>query len=254
MSPPREPAALSGRQPRAVRNALAVLEEVIAIGPGATAKEISRALGLPSATTYRLLNLLVAEEYLVRLPGLGGFALGRRAARLCVPVAPPLPTAARAVLDHLREVIRWGVHLADLTTGRIVLTDPDPDHPPSEEALLARHPHASALGKLLLAEEAGDGEFAAHLPEPHRFTRHTITDPAGLTAELKEVAAAQLARQCGELRPDRGCLAVPVRHPATGALVAGLALAGPPARVAQPNGELIAVLREHADRLAPLLA
>ncbi|MCP9207856.1 IclR family transcriptional regulator C-terminal domain-containing protein [Streptomyces sp. HD1123-B1] len=257
MSPPREPAALPGRQPRAVRNAFAVLEEVIAIGPGATAKEISHAIGLPSATTYRLLNLLVAEEYLVRLPGLGGFALGRRAARLCVPVAPRLPTAARAVLDHLREVIRWGVHLADLTTGRIVLTDPDPDHPPSEEALLARHPHASALGKLLLAEDTGAAGYDTDglaLPEPRRFTRHTITDRAGLTAELKEVSAGQLARSCGELRPDRGCLAVPVRHPATGALVAGLALSGPPARVAQPNRELIAVLREHADRLAPLLA
>ncbi|HKS47065.1 MAG TPA: helix-turn-helix domain-containing protein, partial [Amycolatopsis sp.] len=71
-------AALSGRQPKAVRNALAVLEEVVAAGPGVTAKEISAALKLPPATTYRLLNLLVAKGYLVRLPDLRGFALGRR--------------------------------------------------------------------------------------------------------------------------------------------------------------------------------
>ena len=77
-----EPLPLSGRQPRAVRSALAVLEEVVAAGPGVTAKEISAALKLPQATTYRLLNLLVGEEYLVRLPDLRGFALGRRAARL----------------------------------------------------------------------------------------------------------------------------------------------------------------------------
>ena len=51
-----------------------------------TAKEISAALKLPQATTYRLLNLLVGEEYLVRLPDLRGFALGRRAARLALPV------------------------------------------------------------------------------------------------------------------------------------------------------------------------
>ena len=75
-----DPLPLSGRQPRAVRSALAVLEEVVAAGPGVTAKEISAALKLPQATTYRLLNLLVGEEYLVRLPDLRGFALGRRAA------------------------------------------------------------------------------------------------------------------------------------------------------------------------------
>jgi DNA-binding IclR family transcriptional regulator len=76
---------LSGRQPKAVRSALHVLEEVVSAGPGVTAKEISEALALPQATTYRILNLLVAEEYLVRLPDLAGFALGRRAARLALP-------------------------------------------------------------------------------------------------------------------------------------------------------------------------
>ena len=86
-------APLSGRQPKAVRSALAVLEEVVAAGPGVTAKEISAALRLPPATTYRLLNLLVADEYLVRLPDLKGFALGRRAARLALPAAPAVPTA-----------------------------------------------------------------------------------------------------------------------------------------------------------------
>ncbi|CAM5319228.1 IclR family transcriptional regulator [Streptomyces aurantiogriseus] len=251
MSPSMDPTALSGRQPRAIRNALAALEEVIAAGPGVTAKEISTALGLPPATTYRLLNLLVAEEYLVRLPGLGGFALGRRAARLCVPAPPHLPLAARTVLDHLRTRTRWGVHLASFTTDRLVMTDPDPDHPPSEEALLARYPHASALGKLLLAAQP---DWHAVAPDLRRFTQHTITDGAQLTAELKQIAETGLARQSGQLRTDRGCLAVAVRHPTTGALVAGLALSGPPARVAQPNDDLIAVVREHAERLAPLLA
>ncbi|WP_224390322.1 hypothetical protein [Pseudonocardia sp. ICBG1293] len=42
-----DPVPLSGRQPRAVRTALAVLEEVVAAGPGVTAKELSTALRLP---------------------------------------------------------------------------------------------------------------------------------------------------------------------------------------------------------------
>jgi DNA-binding IclR family transcriptional regulator len=246
-----EPLPLSGRQPRAVRSALAVLEEVVAAGPGVTAKEISAALKLPQATTYRLLNLLVGEEYLVRLPDLRGFALGRRAARLAVPEVAAPPTAARAVVEHLRGKVRWGVHLASLRTGQVVLVDPDPDHPPSDAALLARYPHASALGKLLLAEQPDWRAVARDLRE---LTDRTVTGSAALSRQLTHVAETGLARQCGELRVDRGCLAVPVRSPADGALVAGLALCGPAARVADPNPDLVELLREHADRLAPLLA
>jgi DNA-binding IclR family transcriptional regulator len=246
-----DPLPLSGRQPRAVRSALAVLEEVVAAGPGVTAKEISAALKLPQATTYRLLNLLVGEEYLVRLPDLRGFALGRRAARLALPVVATPPTAARAVVEHLRGLVRWGVHLASFTTGQVTLVDPDPDHPPAEPTLIARYPHASALGKLLLADQP---DWRAVSRDLRRFTEHTVVDAGVLDRQLAVVAEGGVARQCGELRADRGCLAVPVRAPGTGSLVAGLALAGPPHRVAEPNDELVALLREHAERLSPLLA
>jgi DNA-binding IclR family transcriptional regulator len=71
-------AGLRARQPKAVQSAFAVLEEVARCGPGVTGMEVSRNLGLPKATTYRLLNLLVEDEYLVRMPDLSGFALGRK--------------------------------------------------------------------------------------------------------------------------------------------------------------------------------
>lgn len=250
MSPTGQP-PLSGRQPRAVRSALAVLEEVVAAGPGVTAKEISAALGLPPATTYRLLNLLVGEEYLVRLPDLRGFALGRRTARLSLPLPCRPPAAARAIVDHLRQLVRWGVHLASYRSGRVELVDADPDHPPTDAALLARCPHASAIGKLLLAEQP---DWRALVRELRPLTAHTVVDRARLGAQLAEVAATGLARQCGELRPDRGCLAVPIRDEADGVLVAALTVSGPPERVAEPNTELVALMREHATKLAPLLA
>lgn len=208
-----EPLPLSGRQPRTVRRALAVLEEVVAAGPGVTAKEISAALKLPEV--------------------------------------PAPPTAARAVLERLRGKVRWGVHLTSLRTGHVVLTDSDPDHPPTDGALLARYPHASALGKLLLAEQP---DWRAIARDLHEVTEQTVTGSAALSRQLADIQQTGLARQCGELRVDRGCLAVPVRNPADGALVAGLALCGPTTRVAEPNDNLVDLLREHADRLAPLLA
>lgn len=245
------PPSVPGRQPRAIRNALAVLAEVVAAGPGVTAREISAALRLPRATTYRLLNLLVAEEYLVRLPDLSGFALGARAAGLTVPIVPKPSTAARAVLAHLRGRVRWGAHLASYVGGQVTMVDPDPDHPPSEAHLLARHPHVSALGKLLLAQ---DPERRFRPGELRRFTEHTVSDPAALAEQLAVVARDGLARQCGELHAARGCLAVPVCAPGDGTLVAGLALSGPAVRVAEPNPDLVALLRGHAERLGPLLA
>ncbi len=242
---------LSGRQPKAVRSALAVLEEVVAAGPGVTAKEISTALRLPSATTYRLLNLLVADEYLVRLPDLKGFALGRRAARLALPVDLTPSTAARAVVEHLRTQVRWGVHLASFASGQVVVIDPDLDHPPSDASVLARFPQASALGRLLLAEQA---DWRALVRELRALTPHTVAEADELEKVLAGVAADGWARQLGELQAERGCLAVAIRAPGDGRLVAGLALAGPVARVAEPNDALLDLLRHHADRLAPLLA
>ncbi|KPI05518.1 transcriptional regulator, IclR family [Actinobacteria bacterium OK074] len=244
---------LSGRQPKALRNALAVLEAVVAAGPGVTAKEISGALGLPPATTYRLLNLLVAEEYLVRLPDLRGFALGRRAARLSVPQVPRPPTAARAVVAELRGRLRWGVHLAAYTAGRLFMVDPDPDHPPTDEAVLSRYPHASSLGKLLLADRP---EALTTTTELRRFTPATITEPAALQRQLTTITTLGFATQHGELHPSRACLAVPVQSPDTGTLVAGLSLCGPPERIEDPGTEqeLVKLLREHAERLAPLLS
>src|ERR671915_306981 len=51
-----------GRQPAAIRSALTVLEQVARAGPGVTARELSSALGLSPATTYRLGKLLLANQ------------------------------------------------------------------------------------------------------------------------------------------------------------------------------------------------
>lgn len=232
---------------------LHVLEHVVTAGAGVTAKEISTALRLPPATTYRLLNLLVAEEYLVRLPDLRGFALGRRAARLSLPYVPQPCTAARAVVTDLRQQVRWGVHLAAYAGGHLTVTDPDQDHPPTDAAVLARHLHASALGKLLLADQRSTQARVPLRELPH-LTEHTVTDAERLERELIAVHGNGVAHQLGELRPDRGCLAVPIHDPATGALVAGLAVCAPPDRIQKLGADLVPLLRQHAHRLAPLLS
>jgi len=193
-----------------VHGALSVLEEVARAGPGVTAQQISRSLGLPRATTYRLLNLLVQDEYLVRMPDLAGFALGHKVALLAGLAAAAAPAEnPHDIVVELRGRIRGGVHLASYRDGVLELVDVDPDFPLSDERRLLSDLSSSALGTLLIAERRHDP-----LPFSSRPT------PA---------------------MPGRGCFAAALRD-ATGALVAGVALALPEQRLAEPESllELIA--------------
>ncbi|ROP63560.1 IclR family transcriptional regulator [Curtobacterium sp. PhB130] len=214
---------LRARQPKAIQNALSVLEAVAHAGPGVTAQQISDVLGMPRATTYRLITLLVEDEYLVRLPDLRGFALGHKVAELAGvgsaavpgPAASPLPRAVRAVLGDVRSAVRAGVHLARYDATGITDIDVDPDFPLLDEAALRSSPGRSAMGRL---HAAGGGS----------------------------------AVQVGTFARGFGCLALPVLGE-RGELVAGLTLSAPSSRIEAP-GSALASLRAAVARLEPLLA
>jgi DNA-binding IclR family transcriptional regulator len=250
MSPPD--GSLSGRQPKAVQSALQVLEEVARAGVGVTAKEIAEHLSMPSATTYRLLNLLVADGYVVRLPDLSGFSLGPRMGVLIdAAVVPIVCTAAREVLADLRLSVRFGVHLFYLTNTAVRIADADAEYPPpANESVLNGHLHACAVGKLLLAEKR-DADSLLTTPLA-ALTGSTITSRAALAQQLDAVRDRGVATQTGELREGTACLAVPVRSP-TGALVAALAMSSRDDQ-AELLARQVSSLRDGASRLSPLLA
>ncbi len=243
---------LTGRQPKAVQSALNVLEEVARSGPGVTAKEVSERLHMPAATAYRLLNLLVGEGYLIRLPNLSGFALGSKIGVFVdAATAPVVCAAAREILSELRMQVRFGVNLAYYGTGTIRYADTDPDYPPGEERLLARCLSGSALGKLLLAESTTS---QGSLPERgiEKATRRTIVSYTELIEHLQQVRRQGYATQAGELRDDCACLAMPIRA-ADGRLVAAIALASSVDRAGLLDRQTV-LLESFVVRLAPLLA
>jgi len=244
--------ALSGRQPKAVQSALLVLEEVARAGAGVTAKEIAEHLSMPSATTYRLLNLLVADGFIVRLPDLSGFSLGPRMGVLIdAAVAPTVCTAARNVVAEQRLSVRFGVHLFYFTNTSVRLADADGEYPPTaDESVLNRHLHASAVGKLLLAEKR-DADTLLGLA-PAALTDRTISSRSTLAEQLNQVRECGYAVQTGELRTDSACVAVPVRS-ITATLVAAVAMSGR-AEQEQLLHRQIPVLQDYAAQLAPLLA
>jgi DNA-binding IclR family transcriptional regulator len=244
--------SFSGRQPKAVQSALRVLEQVARAGAGVTAKDVSAAVGLPSATTYRLLNILVGEGYLVRTPDLTGFALGHKIGVLIdAAVAPTVSAAAREVLAGLRMTVRFGVHLAYFTTAAVRLADVDTEYPPPhDESHLNANLHACALGKLLLAEK--DDPTRLLRGPMARLTEQTIVNIDDLKDALTSIRGDGFATQFGELGETSACVAVPIRSTG-GALVAGLALSG---HVDQETAlrRSIPALKDGADRLAPFVS
>jgi DNA-binding IclR family transcriptional regulator len=188
---------------------------------------------MPRATAYRLLNLLVQEEYLIRLGDLSGFALGRKVAELAHLVAPARPPqAVRSIVSSVRAHVRGGVHLAGYAGSTLRILDEDPDYGLSDAARLTRDLEMSAMGRLLLAELRRD---------------------AGATAGfVAETLARGFAVQTGAFDPARGCLAFPIRD-SDGGLVAALSLCTASERVEHP-GRLLDELRDGAERLGPLLA
>jgi DNA-binding IclR family transcriptional regulator len=238
----REPA---GHEPAAVRKALTLLEAVAQLGPGATARDISRESGIPPTTAYRLLNLLVADGYLVRIADLSGFALGRRTRELAGAVSEPAAfRPVGAVVEELRARVRFGIFVASYADGRIRLVDRDPDHELTSEGTIRTHLHASAIGKLLLAQRP---ELA---PAPLRaVTARTITRPDALTAELTTIRASDVAREVDELRWGRSAVAVPVRDRSR-AVIGCLVAIGRTGRIGVDDAGLARLLRRYAERAA----
>lgn len=234
---------VGGHEPRAVQKALALLEAVAQLGSGASAKDVARATGIPPATAYRLLNLLVADGFLVRIDDLSGFALGRRTRELAGS-APEPAADHRRVVDDIRSRTRFGVYLVSYDHDRITLIDRDPDYELSGESALVTHAHASAIGKLMLANRP-DGVDPLQL---RKFTADTITGLAELAIELSRIRSSNVAVEIDEIKVGRSSIAVPIRDRAD-AVSGCLAVIGRTGRLPVDDADLIALLTASADEL-----
>ena len=237
--------------PSTASNSLRILEIVARYGTGTTAKEITQALQMPQATAYRLLNSLVGEEYLARTSDLRGFALGHAISGLITAATPPsVSTAARATIQEFRHGTRFAVHLIMFRNASLRIADEDPDHPIQSVFEMLRYPHASAAGKLMLAD-LEDSTIALPRGPLMKLTQQTITNRGVLEERLAEIRLKDEASENDELEQGFAALALPVRTP-SGSVGAALCLCSPSDR--------FPAIYEHADRvrelalrLAPLL-
>jgi IclR family acetate operon transcriptional repressor len=217
------------RRNQSVQKAAALLRAAAAEPGGVSVSELARRAGLPRATAGRMVEALLAERFLWRMPdervvvGSGLLAIARAAdvdATLLEAAETPLAALAAVVPETITltvsrpdgslEIIRQldGPRMLGLTNwvGR-----PFPIH-------------ASSSGKLALA--LGGEAVRGRLPDALvRHASRTITTLRKLDAELARIREHGYAEIVDELEDGLAAVSVPIMR--DGELVASINVSGP---------------------------
>ncbi len=248
-----------------VHRALRVLEVVAEAGDGITAKAVARRLEYNLSTTYHLLTSLVADGYLVRLEPARGFGLGPKLPALNDRLRSqlPIPPGLGATLREAHALAGAAVLYAAFRDADVVVVDVDdcPAHPVPTISTWRGALHATAVGKLLLADLSSPRLTEVLARDGQRRHAHrTILDPDELDWELDQVRRRDLALDRSEFHERLACMAAPVRRPlpdgGRGELVGAVSVAVPvvpaggPGSLFDRRARMERAVRGAADRAA----
>ncbi|HXF81436.1 MAG TPA: IclR family transcriptional regulator [bacterium] len=242
IAPRRGPSPRGGQRPRtgrriqSVDRAVDILAVVAASTQPLSPSEVAARLRLERTTVHRLMATLAARRLLRFDPerrkyhlGVGAFELGSAYLH-----AQMEDRVVERIMDALVREVNHTVSLGALVDDEVViLLARQSDHIVTINSRPGDRlaPHASAIGKLFLAERS-DAEvrsFLSRVGMP-RLTPRTITSIRAFLADLREVRARGVAYAHEEAQLGVSSMGVAVRT-AGGALAAGLVVA-PPAQFA----------------------
>lgn len=194
--------------------ALAVLDAFDATHRHQTLAAISRRSKLPLSTTHRFVNQLVEAEALIRCSD-GSYEIGSKLWRLGL-LASVHADLREIALPYMEDIFQLGVdavQIGVLDGIRCLVIDRITGSRSIEVVSRpgARLPlHASGIGKILLAN--GNTELQeAVLASLDRITDQTITEPAILRKQLKDIKQQGFATTKEELALGAITVAVPIR-------------------------------------------
>lgn len=209
------PASGADAKFKSARRVFRILE-IVGEREGLTAKLLARELGVSLSTCYHLINILIEEGYVEKMPHRKGYRLGptvsllhRRSFRhdLCSRVEPVIGELAERSMRH--------VYLGILEGGAVTVAQvkSPPKRPPVDLVRAGNGAsHALALGKVLIAGAGPEG--IREYMDGHRlesFTPRTIVQPTQLTAHLLQVLDRGIATDVEEFAEDLCCVAAPLR-------------------------------------------
>ncbi len=224
------------RENQSVRKAAALLRAAADNGAGSTVSALARAADLPRATALRMIESLVAERLLARLPddriviGPGLHNLTRT-----TTLTELLLDCARTPMEELAERVRESVTLTvALPDGSLSLVRQiDGPHMLGMTNWVGRPfaLHTSSAGKLALAF-ADPTRVATFLRAPlAKVASRTITDPDAFRAELARIREAGWSQIEDEI--EDGIAAISCGVFFDGTLVASLNITGPTTRLTE---------------------
>jgi DNA-binding IclR family transcriptional regulator len=246
---------------QSIERAAAVIR-LLAAGSGALrASEIGASLGLAKATTHGILRTLRHVGFVQQDATTGRYQL---AASVLVPGTRPMDR------NELRaRVINWAdplaarsgaaVRVGTLLDGQVLVVHhvfrPD-DTPQQLETGVLLPAHATALGKVLLAHDAGSARVATAGPLT-AYTRRTVVKPVALRRALAEIRTRGWAGETEESTAGQAGIAAPIRT--YGGLVVGaIGISGPTDRICDTAGRarpaLVGLVREIARAVSRDLA
>ena len=238
---------------------LDVLDALRGAPAGLSLAELTAHLQMPKATIFRILSTLESRAYLDRSAE-GHYRIGRKLAGSEIEGAPDQATIVRVARPEMEKLLascKETLNLGVLDGGEVLVVE-TMESPQSvrmsSKVGNRRHPHSTALGKLLLSQlsdkEALRIVKALGMPA---FTSRTITDPNQLVIELERVRVQGWSMDNRENEEDGRCVAAPVFGPGH-TVVAALSISGPLPRmtVARAKGFLPELLQT-AQRISAAL-
>jgi DNA-binding IclR family transcriptional regulator len=215
---------------RVLHKTVDILEVLRRETVGLSLADLASQVEMPKPTVYRILATLESRGYLDRLPG-GNYSVARKLfeAPRDTTFEQRLMKVARPAMEKLSKTSQETLNLGVLDGGEVLVIH-------TLESPLAvrmsskignrRHPHSTALGKVLLAglpdREALRIVRSKGMPA---LTPRTITQEDALRSELERVRNQGWALDNTENEPDGRCIACPVLD--DGRVIAALSISGP---------------------------
>jgi IclR family acetate operon transcriptional repressor len=230
---------------QSVDRALFLLETIAESGGEATLTELAVRTGLNISTCHHLLATLIQRGFAAKVPGRRLYALGARILYLghaCLQV--DLPRRAQPYLEAVNAATGETVHLAALQGDAVVtLAVREARHAvrvDTGRVGKVEAPHATSVGKAILAWLPEDEMKRILTGGMKRFTDKTITELPALIESLRIVRRNGYAIDREEFLPGVICVGAAIRDHA-GTVIGAISASTPTMRATE---EHIALMRD----------
>ena len=240
---------------KSVRRVFRIMDLVSQRGENLTAKELARELDTNLSSCYYLLNILVDEGYIRKMPG--GYTIGPAIPLLNKGTRSDFDARIEPVVEELAQRAQRHAYAAVLSDGEVMVTQAKAPKKRSYVGVVEGFhgaSHALALGKVLLA--GAGAEFVQEYIDNHgleAFTPRTIVRPAQLHAHLNKVLMVGVATDFEEFAENLCCFAAPVKGHG-GKLEGAIGLSTTARRVHAEGKQLIELVQWAAAEATALLA